>query len=43
MEKLSAEYGKKPKLAFSIYPAPHVSNSVPIIILKKCSGRATSS
>ena len=25
MEKLSGEYGKKAKLAFSIYPAPHVS------------------
>ena len=25
MEKLSGEYGKKAKLAFSIYPAPNVS------------------
>jgi tubulin alpha len=25
MEKLTAEYGKKCKLAFSIYPAPNVS------------------
>ena len=24
MEKLSTEYGKKPNLAFSIYPAPQV-------------------
>ncbi len=27
MEKLSMEYGKKSKLGFSIYPAPHVSTS----------------
>ena len=28
MEKLTAEYGKKCKLAFSIYPAPNVSNAI---------------
>jgi tubulin alpha len=27
MEKMSAEYGKKSKLTFSIYPAPEVSNN----------------
>jgi len=28
MERLSAEYGKKSKLGFAIYPSPKVSNSV---------------
>ena len=28
MERLSAEYGKKTKLEFSVYPAPQVSTSV---------------
>ncbi|XP_023324520.1 tubulin alpha chain [Eurytemora carolleeae] len=28
MERLSADYGKKPKLAFSIYPAPQVSTAI---------------
>ncbi|CAI5446297.1 unnamed protein product [Caenorhabditis angaria] len=28
MEKLSENYGKKSKLEFSIYPAPHISTSV---------------
>jgi len=28
MERLSVEYGKKPKLAFSIYPSPQVSTAI---------------
>ncbi|VDL57977.1 unnamed protein product, partial [Hymenolepis diminuta] len=28
LEKLSADYGKKPKLDFSIYPAPHISTAI---------------
>jgi len=28
MDRLSAEFGKKPKIQFSIYPAPHLSNAV---------------
>ena len=28
MERLSTEYGKKPKLEFAIYPAPQVSTSM---------------
>ena len=28
MEKLSTEYGKKPNLSFSIYPAPQVISVV---------------
>merc|ERR1712062_716519 len=28
MERLSIEYGKKSKLAFSIYPAPHVATAI---------------
>ena len=28
MERLSIEYGKKSKLAFSIYPAPQVSTAI---------------
>lgn len=28
MEKLSIEYGKKSKLGFSIYPAPHVATAI---------------
>jgi tubulin alpha len=28
MDRLSSEYGKKPKIQFSIYPAPHLSNAV---------------
>lgn len=28
MEKLSAEYGKKSKLEFSIYPAPQVGKDI---------------
>jgi tubulin alpha len=28
LERLSADYGKKPKLAFSVYPAPMVSTAV---------------
>ena len=28
MEKLSAEFGKKAKLEFSIYPAPQISTAI---------------
>ena len=28
MEKLSVEYGKKSKLGFSIYPAPHIATAI---------------
>ena len=28
LEKLSVEYGKKPKLTFSIYPAPQISTAI---------------
>ena len=28
MEKLSAEFGKKSKLEFSIYPAPQISTAI---------------
>ena len=28
MERLSVEYGKKSKLAFSVYPAPQVSTAI---------------
>lgn len=28
MERLSVDYGKKSKLEFSVYPAPHISTSV---------------
>jgi hypothetical protein len=38
MEKLSGEYGKKAKLAFSIYPAPNVSYNYLNLIIR-CSKR----
>lgn len=28
MERLSTEYGKKPKLEFAVYPAPQVSTAM---------------